>query len=40
MGNMFNGATLSTANYDALLIGWEAQTLQPNVNFHGQLVSV
>jgi surface protein len=33
--NMFFGATLSTTNYDALLIGWEAQTLQTGVVFHG-----
>lgn len=35
MGNMFNTVTLSTANYDALLIGWEAQDEKPNVTFHG-----
>ncbi|SHJ97063.1 BspA family leucine-rich repeat surface protein, partial [Aequorivita viscosa] len=34
MTDMFIGVTLSTANYDALLNGWSAQTLQPNVNFH------
>lgn len=28
-----NGASLSQANYDALLIGWSAQNLQPNINF-------
>lgn len=33
--NMFRGATLSTANYDALLIGWNAQNLQANVPFSG-----
>ena len=33
--NMFAGKTLSTANYDALLIGWDAQTLRPNVTFSG-----
>ena len=33
--NMFNNVTLSTPNYDALLIGWNAQNLQPNVNFSG-----
>lgn len=33
--DMFLGATLSTANYDALLIGWNAQNLQPNSSFHG-----
>ncbi|WP_400078700.1 BspA family leucine-rich repeat surface protein [Winogradskyella sp. R77965] len=32
---MFDGVTLSTANYDALLIGWNAQNLQPNVPFSG-----
>jgi len=29
-----NGAGLSTANYDALLIGWEAQDVQDDVPFH------
>ncbi|WP_242094542.1 BspA family leucine-rich repeat surface protein [Aestuariivivens sediminicola] len=33
--NMFRGAQLSVANYDSLLIGWNAQTLNPNVTFHG-----
>lgn len=33
MTNMFNGVTLSTNNYDAILIGWEAQSEQPNVTF-------
>lgn len=33
--NMFLNVTLSTANYDALLIGWEGQTEQLNVSFHG-----
>ncbi len=32
---MLTGVTLSTANYDALLIGWNAQTLQSNVTFDG-----
>ncbi len=32
--NFLNGVTLSTANYDALLIGWEAQVEQLNVVFH------
>lgn len=32
---MFFETTLSTANYDTLLIGWEAQAVQDNVNFHG-----
>lgn len=31
---MFTGVTLNTANYDALLIGWEAQTEQSGVSFH------
>jgi surface protein len=35
MYNMFRSATLSTANYDKLLIGWSKQDLKPNVNFHG-----
>ena len=30
---MFNGATISQANYDALLIGWDAQNLSPNESF-------
>jgi hypothetical protein len=34
MDTMFKGITLSTANYDALLIGWDALELQNNVNFH------
>ena len=33
--DMFLGATLSTSDYDALLIGWDAQVLQPNLNFNG-----
>jgi len=33
--NMFNGVTLSTANYDALLIGWEGGAHQDNVTFSG-----
>jgi len=33
--SMFTGATLSTTNYDALLIGWNTQNLQPNVRFSG-----
>jgi surface protein len=33
MTYMFEYATLSTDNYDALLIGWSAQTLKPNVTF-------
>ena len=35
MSNMFNHATLSTANYDALLIGWSALSLQRDVIFNG-----
>ncbi len=35
MDGMFANVTLSTSIYDALLIGWEAQTLQPNVTFDG-----
>jgi len=40
MNNMFTGAQLSTANYDALLIGWSTISsnetpLKPNVNFSG-----
>ena len=33
--NMFDGVTLSSANYDALLNSWNAQTLQSNVTFDG-----
>ena len=32
---MFDGVTLSNANYDNLLIGWNTQTLQSGVTFHG-----
>jgi len=35
MTNMLNGTTLSTANYDALLIAWEGQVEQTSVTFHG-----
>ena len=35
MTNMFLNITLTTTNYDALLIGWAAQSVQPNVIFHG-----
>jgi len=35
MSDMFYGVTLSTANYDALLIGWDALDLQNNVTFSG-----
>ena len=34
-GGMFRNATLSRANYDALLIGWDAQTLHSGVTFDG-----
>ena len=34
MFRMFANAALSPANYDALLIGWNAQSLQTNVTFH------
>ena len=33
--DMFLSITLSVANYDALLTGWEAQVEQPNVTFSG-----
>ena len=33
--DMFEGVTLSIANYDSLLIGWNALNLQPNVIFSG-----
>jgi surface protein len=35
MASMFASATLSTANYDALLVGWEALAVQNNVTFNG-----
>ena len=35
MSNMFYAVTLSTANYDSLLLGWSQLTLQFGVNFHG-----
>jgi len=35
MANMFDGVTLSTANYDAILTSWAAQTVQSGVAFHG-----
>jgi len=35
MDSMFRNAGLSTANYDALLIGWVRQTVQRNVVFAG-----
>ncbi len=33
--NMFLRATLSTGNYDSLLIGWDNQVLLGDVRFHG-----
>ena len=33
--NMFDGVTLSTPNYDSLLIGWNRLTLRPDVTFSG-----
>ena len=33
MTDMFHHTALSTTNYDALLIGWNAQDLKPNVPF-------
>ena len=33
MSDMFANVTLSTVNYNSLLIGWAAQTVQPNVQF-------
>ncbi len=35
MDSMFLSVTLSTANYDALLLGWSQLSLQASVNFHG-----
>jgi surface protein len=35
MVTMFTSVTLSTANYDALLIGWEGQAVSNNVTFSG-----
>ena len=35
MYNMFSFVTLSTANYDAILIDWESQIVQNNVSFNG-----
>ena len=37
MTKMFEGVKLSVANYDALLIGWNALNLKPNVSFDGGL---
>ena len=33
--NMLVGTTLSTANYNALLVGWEAQVEPTSITFHG-----
>jgi len=33
--DMFSGVTLSTSNYDSLLIGWNAQVLKSGVTFNG-----
>jgi len=33
MSSMFYGVTLSTSNYDNLLLGWSQLTLQSNVTF-------
>jgi surface protein len=35
MTQMFDSVTLSTANYDALLVGWESQAVQSGVTFDG-----
>ena len=35
MQGMLEGGTLTVANYDATLTGWAAQSVQPNVPFHG-----
>jgi len=35
MSEMFNGITLSTSNYDALLGGWSSQSVQSGVHFGG-----
>ena len=33
--NMFTSVTLSTVNYDAILVGWEAQAVLDSVSFSG-----
>lgn len=33
MENMFNGVTLSTTNYEGILIGWASQALESDVTF-------
>jgi surface protein len=35
MSRMFSGVTLSTINYDAMLIGWADQAVQSGVSFDG-----
>ncbi|TSE02546.1 BspA family leucine-rich repeat surface protein, partial [Aquimarina algiphila] len=35
MDSMFRNITLSTSNYDALLIGWEKNGVSKNINFNG-----
>ena len=35
MAGMFLGVTLSTVNYDSILIGWGVQSVQTGVTFHG-----
>jgi hypothetical protein len=35
MTNMFLNVTLSTVNYNSILIGWAAQSVKTGVNFHG-----
>ncbi|KKK58209.1 hypothetical protein LCGC14_3046750 [marine sediment metagenome] len=34
MSNMFSGVTLSTLNYDSLLIAWSGLPLQNNIVFN------
>jgi len=34
MRDMFYSATLSTTNYDALLLGWSTQAVKPNLSFN------
>ena len=35
MTQMFFNVTLSTSEYNALLVGWEAQTEPTGITFHG-----
>jgi hypothetical protein len=35
MSNMFNGISLSTVNYNSLLIGWDGQSPNSGVVFDG-----